>query len=282
MIVEDGDIVAVQSAATTGCYRLKIRCPEIARRIRPGQFVMVRLTSRPFPFLGRPLSIADVDPSAPGEIELVFVAVGEGTRALAGAEPGDAVRTVGPLGNGFFVEPAPEHVLIAGGIGVAPFPFLAREIARQDPGSRCLCLLGAGRADELHLAGRLAELGVAVETATLDGSHGRRGTVVDLFAARGVSTESRLYACGPQPMLAALARHLAPAGRACQAALEERMGCGFGACNGCVTPVKDGSAEPDGWHYELVCLHGPVFDLHAIRWDAAAAACSSPSTAADP
>jgi len=267
MIVEEGVVVANRPAGTADCYLLSMRSPRIAARVRAGQFVMVRLLHRDFPYLGRPFSVADVAPDDPEVLVLAHVVVGEGTRMLAEARPGDTVRSVGPLGNRFAIEPGTEHVFVAGGIGVAPFPLLAREIARIDPAARRTCLLGAAERTGLHLAAELRGLGVDVETATLDGSEGFRGTVVDLLATRELRPDTRLYACGPNPMFAALARHLEPSGHPCQAALEGHMACGFGACNACVIPVTDpGDSE---WRYELICLKGPVFELGRIRWDSA-------------
>jgi dihydroorotate dehydrogenase electron transfer subunit len=267
MIVEEGVVVANRPAGTADCYLLSVRSPRIAAGVQAGQFVMVRLPHRDFPYLGRPLSVADVDPGEPDVFVLAHVVVGEGTRLLAEACPGDTVRSLGPLGNRFTIERGTEHVFIAGGIGAAPFPFLAREIARVDPGARRTCLLGAADRTGLHLAAELRSLGVEVATATMDGSEGYRGTVVDLLATRELRPDTRLYACGPNPMFAALARHLAPTGHPCQAAVEGHMACGFGACNACVIPVQE-PGDTDR-RYGLICLEGPVFELGRIRWDAA-------------
>jgi len=267
MIVEEGEVVANRPTDTADCHVISIRSPKIAGRLAPGRFVMVRLVGKDFPYLGRPFSVADVDPADPEVFLLAYTAVGKGTRRLAAAKPGARVSSVGPLGNRFEIEPAPEHVFIAGGIGVAPFPFLAREIARVDPGARRTLLLGAADRTGLHLAGYLEAMGVKVMAATDDGSSGFHGTVVQLFENLDVSPESRLYACGPNPMFAALAKLLDPLGPSCQAALEEHMACGFGACNACVIPVMD--AGDTRWHYELICLKGPVFDLGRILWDPA-------------
>lgn len=267
MIVEEGDVVANRPTDTADCHLISIRSPSIAGRVAPGQFVMVRLLGEDFPYLGRPFSVADVDPADPETYQLAYTAVGKGTRLMAAAAPGAKVRSVGPLGNRFAIEPAPEHVFIAGGIGVAPFPFLAREIARVDPGARRTLLLGAADRTGLHLAAHLEAMGVKVLAATDNGSSGFHGTVVQLLENLDISPESRLYACGPNPMFAALKKLLAPGGHSCQAALEEHMACGFGACNACVIPVMD--PGDTRWHYELICLKGPVFDLRRILWDPA-------------
>lgn len=266
MMVQEGEVVAVRPTGTVDCFWMTIRSPQIARQVRPGQFVMVRLTGKPFPYLGRPFSVADVDPADPDVFALAFTRVGEGTGIMAGAEPGDPVRCVGPLGNTFTVEPAPVHLFVAGGIGSAPFPFLARACAEIDPAARRVLILGGADASALHLADECRALGVEVEIGTIDGSAGFHGNVVEMLAARGgLPDGARLYACGPNPMFAALAKHLEPLGATCQAALEGHMGCGFGACNACVTPIMD--AGDERWHYELICLKGPVFDIHRVLWD---------------
>jgi len=265
MRVEEGVVVSNRPTGTDQCRILKVQSPEIAQKARAGQFVMVRLLNRPFPYLSRPFTIADLDPDDPDAYSLAFVTVGKGTRALAEAAPGDTLGSIGPLGNGFEVKTAPAHVFLAGGIGSAPFPLLSREISRVDPVAPQLLLLGAASASSLHLAEELQELGVRVETATMDGSEGFRGTVVDLVDSIKIPAGSLFYACGPNPMLAALAKLLENRGHHCQAALEERMACGFGACNGCAVPVKESAGS--GWRYEMVCTRGPVFDLMTIQWD---------------
>ena len=278
MVVEDGTVVATRSTGTDGCFITWVRSPQVARGVRAGQFVMVRLIDRDFPYLGRPFSIADVDPQDPDVYAIVYTVVGEGTSALAATEPGAKVRTVGRLGNWFDVVPAQVHVFVAGGIGVAPFPVLSRQIAAADPSGRQVCYLGAANAGGLHLARELDALGVEVRTSTLDGSSREggesfRGNVVEHLVADGVPDGARVYACGPNPMFAALSSALAGSAHAKQASLEEHMACGFGACNACVIPVADG----DSWRYELICLKGPVFDLDRICWDPAAVEESAPS-----
>lgn len=262
--IEECVVVSNRATGTDDCFLLQARSSVVAERALPGQFVMVRLANRPFPYLGRPLSFADVDTQDPEVFALAYVVVGEGTRALAAAVPGDTLDVVGPLGNGFEIQKAPAHVFVAGGIGSAPFPLLARAVSRLDPGADRVLCLGAGTASALHLAGEIEDLGIRVETATLDGSAGFHGNVVELLGSLEFPAGSRFYACGPNPMLASLAEHLQNTGHPCQAALEERMACGFGACNGCAVPVKVGEK---GWRYDLVCHKGPVFDIETVVWD---------------
>lgn len=270
MHVESGAVVSTETSG--GCFLTWIRAPEIARTVRPGQFVMIRLVGCDFPYLGRPFSIADVAPAAPDTFAIAYTRVGEGTRMLADAPPGTTVRVVGNLGNWFEIEPAPMHVFVAGGIGSAPFPLLTRRIRAVDPDAPIRVYLGGRDAGSLHLAPELAALGVDVRLATMDGSSPADGTVfhgtcVEHLEAEALPDGARIYACGPNPMFAALATATAGRPHDVQASVEEHMACGFGACNACVIPVKNDPADrAAGWHYELICLHGPVFDIHRIEW----------------
>ncbi len=274
MHVESGVVVSTHFSdeAGGGCFVTRIRAPEIARTARAGQFVMVRLVGCDFPYLGRPFSVADVDPEDPDVFAIAYTRVGEGTGMLADAVAGTAVRVVGNLGNGFAIAPAPMHVFVAGGIGSAPFPLLTRQIRAVDPDAPIRIYLGGRDASGLHLAAELAALGVDVRLATMDGSAPAgatvyRGTCVEHAASESLPEGARLYACGPNPMFAALASATAGNDLDVQASVEEHMACGFGACNACVIPVKNNPANRSaGWHYELICLRGPVFDIHRIEW----------------
>lgn len=277
MTVESGVVVATESTGTDACYRTWIECAELARRVRAGQFVMVRLARADFPYLGRPFSVADVCPEHPDRFAIAYTAVGQGTRMLAVAPVGATVTCVGTLGNWFDLAPASSHVFVAGGIGSAPFPLLSRQLREHDPAGRQVMYLGARNAGGLHLARELAALDVEVRTATEDGSAGPagesfRGTCVQHLAhdadGGALASDARVYACGPNPMFAALADAMVDRDHVVQASLEEHMACGFGACNACVVPIRDALGE-DAWHYELICLKGPVFDIHRVGWQAA-------------
>jgi len=277
--------VLERQAVTRDCFLLRLRAPEVARHVSPGQFVMVRLTRHSPVLLSRPLSVADVgggvrqltddgSPAGAGEagaelppewLELLIQVRHEGTQVLADLKSGDEVQVTGPLGFGFtVVADAAAHVCIGGGVGVAPFPLLLRAIRRTaaaapDP-KGLYCLLGGPNRQRILFADRLAALGARVLTATEDGSAGLRGKVTDLLpeVEREVGGLERaaLYVAGPTGLLEACAGVAAERGARCQLSMEARMGCGLGLCQGCVVKVRDAGGE--GWHYRRVCYEGPV------------------------
>jgi dihydroorotate dehydrogenase electron transfer subunit len=218
----------------------------------PGQFAMVRGAWGAHPVLGRAFSLVEV--GAAGAI--LVRAVGDGTRRLVSLGPGDALSVLGPLGHGYAAhEPGRLAVLVAGGVGVAPIAFLAERLAAA--GARPTILFGARTANDLPLRERLAAAGDLVIT-TEDGSVGERGLVTAplerLLAAR---RDVQIFACGPEPMLEAVAKLAVAASAPCQVALESPMACGMGTCKGCAVLAASGE-------YKYVCSDGPVFDSAAI------------------
>ena len=260
-------------------FQLRLRCPDVAERIRPGQFVMLRLPDRIDPLIGRAFALYD---TAAGDdwphkaIDLVYLVVGKMTRAMARLRDGDRVVLWGPLGNGFPSYDGTDHlVLVAGGIGQTPFPALIRRVlGRVGYGSdvaqvevKKVSIYYGVRSSE-YLAGidTFEEAGAVVHIATEDGSAGFRGRVTDLVASHvrqgEIEPTSRWVGCGPEPMLEALARLAAETGHACDVSLETPMACGTGLCFSCVVPVGTGPQ----WDYRRVCVDGPVFDSSAVCW----------------
>jgi dihydroorotate dehydrogenase electron transfer subunit len=255
----------VDREALGGAYfLLTFRHPEAAREARPGQFVMIKAGVSAEPPLRRPFSILSVD--AERETFALFVkAVGPGSRSLAAMAPGDAALCLGPLGRPFTAPPAGEEaLLVAGGYGVAPFRFLGEELRRT--GGRARLFYGGRSAADLPLLDRLGGLGLVVVPATEDGSLGERGLVTapleaHLDEARG---PARLYACGPEAMMHAVARIAAARSVEAEVSLDPWMGCGVGTCLGCVVRVQ-GEDEPR-WKYRCACTEGPVFDAARVVW----------------
>lgn len=242
-----------------GTYWLRFDVPP-GLACEPGHFFMLSSPAAGAPFLGRPLSIGDV---RDGSLRFLVRALGRGTAWFRTLPPGSLVRLVGPLGRPFAARERPVHRLVAGGIGLAPFFYLARRLRATRPDARIELHYGERSADaHVPLAGPEAELFDAVERCTDDGSLGARGTVVDGLDGRLEDPAAAWYACGPDPMLRALAGRLERAGATeAQFSLEERMACGFGVCQACIVPNRAGSPR-----YRLLCVDGPVVDPREVAW----------------
>lgn len=262
-------------------YRVRLAAPQIAERIVPGQFVMLRLPGCQDPLLGRPLALYDTVLDAAGRpvaIDVVFLVVGKLTGSLARIERGARLVVWGPLGNGFPPAAVDHLVMVAGGIGQTPFPALAREYrGLRDYGgspraaaraSRVSLCYGARSAEYLAGLDDFAALGVETHLSTDDGSAGQRGLVTEVLGRvladhreRLAEASVRVVCCGPEKMIEAVARLTAEARVPCQVSLETPMACGLGICFSCVARVRD---EQGGWDYRRTCVEGPVFEASAI------------------
>ena len=197
-------------------------------------------------------------------MELLIKTIGAGTAALEELAEGSAVRLLGPLGNAFGVSDLPRGsraAIVAGGIGAAPFPLLLKALARSRA-SRATST-SAVETSASSRSGRASTESCAGETvlASDDGSLGEKGFVTEALARRldAGSSYARVYACGPMPMFAALAKVVAKAGVPAEFSTEAEMGCGFGACLGCVIP---GTEKP----FIVTCSEGPILAPEKIRW----------------
>jgi dihydroorotate dehydrogenase electron transfer subunit len=185
---------------------------------------------------------------------------------LFDAEPGDSIQVLGPLGRPFApAAPPAEPWMVAGGVGLAPFAALAEALVAR--AARPRLFYGARRAAELFYLDWFEQRGVRLDLATEDGSRGTHGRVTlpldRALAAAAATPEIVLYACGPEPMLAAVARVAASHHRTVHVSVERIMGCGLGGCYSCVIPVRDETGVP---HFVRSCLSGPVFDADRIVW----------------
>ncbi len=257
-------------------YRVRFRCPEIARRIVPGQFLMLRLAGCDDPLLGRPLALYDTVLDGHGEpvgVDVVYLVVGKATRRLAQSKPGDALDVWGPLGNGFSAAPTTHLVMVAGGIGQTPFLALARAYttARRyggrefAPAERITFCYGARSKEYLAGLDDFERTGIEIRISTDDATAGHHGYVTDLL--RNVIAESglekRIVCCGPEPMMEAVAEIAADHNLPCEVSLETPMACGIGICFSCVAKIR----QPDGtWDYKRTCVEGPVFAAERIEW----------------
>jgi len=232
---------------------------KIARIAAPGQFVMLKIDNSLTPLLRRPFSIHRVDGS---KIEVLYGVVGKATEILSKRKAGGHIDVIGPLGNGFDCRaPHTGHrrrpILVAGGMGVAPLVFLAKNFKKV----KGLVLIGAKTKKQILCEKEFQRLGFDVKIATDDGSLGFRGRVTDLLKNLLWTMDHRLwtiYACGPRPMLKEISRLSNKYNIPAQISLEEHMACGIGACLGCVVNTKRG--------FKRVCKEGPVFWAEEILW----------------
>ena len=234
-------------------YKMIIKAPEVAASAHCGQFVNVYPKSKST-LLPRPISISEIGEDT---ITLVYAVVGEGTREFMQYETGDSIRVSTALGNGYSVQEAGVSVLVGGGIGVPPLVELAKSI----PGEKIAVL---GFREDPILVETLEKLGVKVYIATDSGKVGFKGNVIDLIKAEGIKGDY-FYACGPKVMLRALAQYCEAQNVPVQVSLEERMGCGYGVCVGCVTKIKADNER--GYELKKVCKDGPVFLGSEVKWD---------------
>ena len=210
----------------------------------PGQFVNLKL---PEFYLRRPISVCDCTEDG---LTLIYKVVGQGTEKMSSLPDEYEIDILTGLGNGFTVKESKKCVVVGGGVGVPPLYMLCKRLIEK--GVKPVAVLGFASKKDVFYEDEFKALGVEVKIATNDGSCGAKGFVTDILDGMDFDT---LYACGPMPMLKALCKYDAE----CQLSLEERMGCGFGACMGCSIQTKDG--------YKRVCKDGPVFDKEVLLWD---------------
>ena len=254
---------------------LALEAPAIAKATEPGQFVMVKPGRDVNPLLRRPFSVFEILRDARGGpigISILSKRIGITTRLLYDAEPGAHVQCLGPLGRPFTLPQADTAVwMVAGGVGLAPFVTVAETLA---PRGLPLTLFYGGRTrHDLFSLSLFERLGVTLVLATEDGSRGEKGRVTVPLEHALMSTprETRVLvqACGPEPMLAAVASLAGRFDRPCEVSVERVMGCGLGGCYSCVVPVKTAAG---GFHHVRSCLGGPVFDASTLVWETHAAA----------
>jgi dihydroorotate dehydrogenase electron transfer subunit len=271
-----GEAVAVEKCGDDGVL-LRVALDPPLPPLRAARFFMLRREDRVSPAIPRPFSIYR---QVGRELWFLIKVTGLGTQALASCTRGTKLRVIGPLGNGWptLDGQGPPWVMLAGGIGSAPF-YMAIEqaLAGMDGAPRArpesiTYLYGAARKGLLYDLERFETLGVRVATCTDDGSHGFRGNVLRLLEHRWKSGETprdvRLLACGPERMLEAVEKLANEKGLPCWLSLETVMGCGVGICNGCPVPTR-----PEGpmgsWPNAKCCVEGPVFSTGAVSLCAA-------------
>jgi dihydroorotate dehydrogenase electron transfer subunit len=257
-------------------WRLVLSARALAARSEPGQFVQIAVDG-PNTLLRRPFSIARATRQGAegGTIEVVFDAHGPGTEWLTRCSPHDILDVIGPLGVPF---PLPKRdvgcVLVGGGYGSAPLYWLGEMLNRM--GLRVDSVIGAATGERLHGVMDAKRVSATATFTTEDGSYGTTGRVTDVLdAVLDRSRAQLIYACGPNPMLAAVTAVAKRRGIAVQVAVEEKMACGTGVCFTCVLPVHTNDGQIA---MRRACLEGPVFDGTTIAWDDSRYAVATPAT----
>jgi dihydroorotate dehydrogenase electron transfer subunit len=266
-------MILANHEVSPGYFRMRMTAPADLLSSRPGQFVMVRVLDSIDPLLRRPFGIFDVGVQPAGYsggadipyLEILYKVVGQGTRLLSTLHSGDHLDILAPLGKGFdLADDGRVKVLVGGGIGLAPLYYLAREAVRH---SKVRLFAGGRNKDDVLCITEFERLGVETYVATDDGTLGDRGLVTEVMerSLQQQAGEYTIMACGPMPMLRAVAAMADRLRIPCQVSLEAHMACGVGACLGCVLPGRNHTREtPD---YRCVCKDGPVFDHQELSWE---------------
>ncbi len=227
-----------------------LECPQLAEKAKAGQFAHIAVPGKT---LRRPISICDADER---NIRIVFQIKGEGTEILSKSKVGDFIDILAPLGHGFDIPKGKRIAFVGGGIGVPPMLFSAKQA------DDAVAVLGFRNKKAVILTEDFKKVCSEVFVATDDGSFGIHGFTSDIL--RNIINDiDMVYACGPMPMLKVIAEICKEHNKPCQVSLEERMGCGIGACLvcACKTLDKDGNIE-----HSHVCKKGPVYNAEEVVW----------------
>ncbi|MCK0470692.1 dihydroorotate dehydrogenase electron transfer subunit [Halalkalibacter sp. APA_J-10(15)] len=253
------EIVTVQSQRplTSNVYELVCSGSLVNEMTTPGQFLHLRVSSSDDLLLRRPISICDVDLDAE-TVKMLYRVEGSGTKRLSEKKLGDSLDILGPLGRGFPIEdikPNETAVLVGGGIGVPPLYYLSKQLKKK--GVNVVHILGFQSNGDVFYEEEFSQLGNTY-VATADGTYGTSGFVTDVLRNEEIQFDY-MYSCGPTPMLKALSDRYAD--QKLYISLEERMGCGVGACFACVCHVV---GDESGTSYRKVCTDGPVFPVGEV------------------
>lgn len=268
-------VVLENEEIASGVYQMTLESVDAAPLARAGQFVNV-YTKNPALLLPRPISICFSDGA---ELTLVYGVVGKGTEEFSSYRKGDLVRHSMPIGNGYdldAVQTGQKAILVGGGIGVPPMLKLCYDLVEK--GVEVVAVIGFR--DEVFLAKPMLKAGADLYVATDSGKMGFQGTTLDVIRKEGLSADA-YFACGPKVMLKAITEHVLSEGKDIQVSMEERMGCGYGACVGCVCDVRESAENSLGSRLESstensaeerivrkkVCKDGPVFWGSEVVWN---------------
>lgn len=239
-----------------GYHVLELQCPVKLPEIRPGQFAQLLVEKSPATYLRRPISVYDADPET-NTLSLLIKVAGNGTATLVNLKPEESLNLVYPLGNSFSV-PAGKKVLLAGGgVGIAPMLLLAKRLKAE--GKEITVLIGGRTSGDILEPERFEPYG-SVGITTDDGSRGFKGLITQHPDFDHAGDYAMIYACGPDPMMKAVARIAHKGGVPCEVSLENLMACGIGACLCCVAETTTGN--------RTTCVDGPVFNTRELAgWE---------------
>ena len=255
MSIQELCTVRERQALNSTMFALTLEAPRISAAAQPGQFVHIACGEANL--LRRPISICD---AGDGLLKIVFAVKGDGTKWLSERKAGDELDILGPIGHGFDLSKAGDRpVLIGGGIGVPPMLMTMKQAKAN--GAQPTAILGFRNQSAVILEEDFQALGTTY-IATDDGSYGIHGFVSSVLEQH-VGEFTSVLCCGPKGMLRALANIAEAHGLPCQVSMEERMGCGIGACLVCVCGLKGENGETKYGH---VCKDGPVFDSKEVEW----------------
>jgi len=239
-----------QTEIAEDIFEITVKASLVSQIKAPGQFVHIKVTDALDPLLRRPISISSYN-SVKGQLTMIYRKEGKGTTKLSEMKPGMEIDILGPLGNGFPVEEmkiGETVLLVGGGIGVPPLYELSKQLVAK--GVKLIHVLGFQTESAVFYEQEFLKNGETYVT-TVDGTYGIKGYVTDVIKNLGFDG---IYACGPTPMLKALEQLYS--NKKMFLSLEERMGCGIGACFACVCKTAE---DPSGVSYKKVCSDGPVF-----------------------
>ncbi len=228
-------------------YLLELEAPYIASSVKPGQFVMVRVSDCLEPMGRRAFAVGDVRGS---KVLIFYDLVGRGTQRLSQVKEGEELNILGPLGKGLFSYEGDKHLLLGGGVGLAGLSLLGKRL--RDMGKRVLFVYGGRSAEQVGMEQWLIEEGFDYILYTDDGSKGRKGLITEVL--KEFDPSWTVHACGPKGMLRAI-KNMKTSHRV-YFSLEGRMACGWGVCLGCVVKTTEG--------YKRVCYEGPVFSAQEV------------------
>ncbi|MGJ7910618.1 dihydroorotate dehydrogenase electron transfer subunit [Neobacillus sp. LXY-1] len=247
--------ITSQKEIAENIFELTVHAEFVDEINAPGQFVHIRVTKERDPLLRRPISISSYDKEAK-QLTMIYRREGQGTTLMANQVQGMELDILGPLGNGFPVDEAnagDTALLVGGGIGVPPLYELSKQLTNK--GVKVIHILGFQSKSAVFYEEEFSQLGETFIT-TVDGTYGIKGFVTDVIKNLQFDI---LYTCGPTPMLKAIEQGYSS--KNVFLSLEERMGCGVGACFACVCRSK---SDPEGTSYKKVCSDGPVFRIGEV------------------